>query len=553
MKRTITLLSLLMLFLFSFGQAVDRDKVIVEIGTGTGCPYCPGAAMGADDLVSNGHDVGIIEYHNYNSNDPFNNSYAAARCSYYGITGYPTAKFDGVLSKVGGSFNQSLYSSYLPLYNQRIAISSDFTISIDGNSPTGQDYDISIDVENVNNNTQSNLRLQVVVTESEIPYNWQGQSKLDFVERLMLPNQNGTNLDFSGSNTLSFNYNFSMGSGWNYEHCQLVVFVQNHSTKEILQGTILDLPEIIVPLDNNAGVTGLYAPTTLCSEEISPTLVINNGGNNNLTSLDVNYSINGGTEYSYDWTGNLSIGEKETITLPAIATGTLLATNTVDVHISNPNGTGDEYPNNDNGSASFVAASDYPNPPNMVLYIKTDVTPQETTWELKDASGTIMQSGGPYSTSNDLIIVNLDITENGCYSFTMYDEGGNGFVGGASKYFITQGGDIIVQSTSFGYQEETQFTVGLVGVENNLLTESFKVFPNPVQEEAWIMYEINEQANVSMKMFDVAGKLVNTSEEVQSAGVHSMSIDGRNFSNGIYFIELQVNENLYKKKIVIAN
>ena len=553
MKKLITLSSLIMMFFFTFAQPVERDHVIVEIGTGTGCQFCPGAAMGADDLVSNGHDVGIIEYHNYNSSDPFNNSYAAARCSYYGIQGYPTAYFDGGSPVAGGSNSSSLYSSYLPKYNQKKAIPSDFTISIDGSSPTGQDYDISINVENVNNNTQSNLRLQVVVTESEIPYNWQGQNKLDFVERLMLPNQNGTNLDFSGGNTLNFDYSFSMGSGWNYEHCQLVVFIQNHSTKEILQGAILDLPEIIVPVDINAEVSDFYAPTEICSEEIAPTLVINNGGNNDLTSLDINYSINGGTEYSYDWTGNLSIGEKEIVNLPAIATGTLSATNTVNVHISNPNGEDDEYPSNDNGSASFIAATDYPNPPNMILYIKTDNNPEETTWEFKDVEGNILQSGGPYTLSNHTYSEALNITENACYSVVIYDEGGDGLVDGAGIFFILQGNNSLFEKVNFGYQFESQFTVGLVGVENNLLAESFKVFPNPVQEEAWIMYELDEQAKVNMKMFDVEGKLVNTSEEVQTAGVHSIRIDGRNFSNGIYFIELQVNEDLYKKKIVIAN
>jgi hypothetical protein len=95
--------------------------------------------------------------------------------------------------------------------------------------------------------------------------------------------------------------------------------------------------------------------------------------------------------------------------------------------------------------------------------------------------------------------------------------------------------------------------VGLVGVENNILAESFNVFPNPVQEEAWIMYETTEQAKVSMKMYDITGKLVNTTEEVQSAGIHSMRIDGNNYTNGVYFIELQVNDKLSKKKVIISN
>jgi len=42
---------------------LERTKVLFEIATGTWCQYCPGAAKGADDMESNGHDVAIIEYH----------------------------------------------------------------------------------------------------------------------------------------------------------------------------------------------------------------------------------------------------------------------------------------------------------------------------------------------------------------------------------------------------------------------------------------------------------------------------------------------------------
>jgi hypothetical protein len=42
---------------------VQREDVIVEISTSTWCMYCPGAALGANDLVAARADVGILEYH----------------------------------------------------------------------------------------------------------------------------------------------------------------------------------------------------------------------------------------------------------------------------------------------------------------------------------------------------------------------------------------------------------------------------------------------------------------------------------------------------------
>ena len=134
MKKTLLTLVALFAFALAFSQAVQRNQVVMEIGTGTGCPYCPGAAMGAHDLLNNGCQVAVIEYHSYNSGDPFNNPAAAARTSYYGITGYPTAYFDGTLNYVGGSNTASMYAYYLPLYNQRYAVLSPLPINISGSN-----------------------------------------------------------------------------------------------------------------------------------------------------------------------------------------------------------------------------------------------------------------------------------------------------------------------------------------------------------------------------------------------------------------------------------
>ena len=93
MKRFSLILAVVLTTVFVYAQ-VPRNKVVQEIGTGTWCTYCPGAAMGADDLVANGCQVAVIEYHN---GDAFTNTASDARNAYYSISGYPTAHFDGVV------------------------------------------------------------------------------------------------------------------------------------------------------------------------------------------------------------------------------------------------------------------------------------------------------------------------------------------------------------------------------------------------------------------------------------------------------------------------
>ncbi|HHE38195.1 MAG TPA: T9SS type A sorting domain-containing protein [Candidatus Cloacimonetes bacterium] len=233
MKRIISLLIVIVLSTFLFSQQVPRDKVVLEIGTGAWCTYCPGAAMGADDLVENGHDVAVIEYHN---GDPFANTYSDYRNNYYGVTGFPTAFFDGVIDVVGGSHSNSMYSSYLPHYNTRIAINSSFTIDLDVQI-VGEDFVAYATIEKVAATSSTNMVLHFVVTESEIQYNWQGQTELNFVERTMVPNQFGTTLDFSQGDIINLNLPFTFNEEWELEHAEFVAFIQDTDTKEILQGT----------------------------------------------------------------------------------------------------------------------------------------------------------------------------------------------------------------------------------------------------------------------------------------------------------------------------
>lgn len=220
----------------------ERGMVILEIGTGTWCQYCPGAAMGAHDLITNGKAVGVIKYHN---GDSFTNTYSNARNSFYGISGFPTAVFDGVQSVVGGSNTVSMYTTYLPIYDVRKAKNSAYSIEIYGQN-SGLDYSLTLRITKHANvpTSYSNLVLHLALTESEIPFNWQGQTMVHNAERLMVPNELGTPLDFSSGNVIDINLNFTKNAAWILANCELVSFIQNLDGKEILQGTKVALEEL---------------------------------------------------------------------------------------------------------------------------------------------------------------------------------------------------------------------------------------------------------------------------------------------------------------------
>ena len=225
------------------GAQVERDMVILEIATGTWCYYCPGSSMGADDLIANGHNVAVIEYHQYLGFEPYANIYSDARFNYYEMSGCPTAVFDGIILLAAGDPSYSLYEDYLPRYNVRNAVPSSFNIDLSGEE-IGLDYAVSVTANKVAPTSSTNIVLHLVLTESQIAEEWQGQTELNFVERLMIPDQYGTALDFSTGDAQTVNLGFTLDPGWASSNCELVAFIQDNNSKEILQGTKVNLTEM---------------------------------------------------------------------------------------------------------------------------------------------------------------------------------------------------------------------------------------------------------------------------------------------------------------------
>jgi len=261
MKKSLLTFFAMFLVCIAFSQAVQRNMVIMEIGTGTGCQYCPGAAMGAHDLLTSGANVAVIEYHNYNpSSDPFYNAAAGTRCSYYGISGYPTAYFDGTVNYVGGSNTTSMYPQYLPLYNQQYAVLSPLTIDIAGYN-SGNNYTITLTITKVAAISGTSLKAHLVLTESGIAYSWQGQSEINDTERLMVPGATGTDISFAGGNTVVLTLTFTKDPGWVTNNCELIAFVQDQTTKTIYNGAKKALNALALPLPTDFSGT----PTSGCS------------------------------------------------------------------------------------------------------------------------------------------------------------------------------------------------------------------------------------------------------------------------------------------------
>jgi len=491
MKKLTFLFICLLSFSAVFAQ-VTRDKVVVEVGTGTWCTYCPGAAMGVDDLIEEGWPVAAIENHN---GDPFANAYSNARNSFYGISGYPTAFFDGGSPVVGGSHTESMYPSYWPKVQQRMNVPSPVTIDVWG-SHTGLTYDVTVTVTKVANISGSNIKLHLCLTESHIVYAWQGQSEVSYVDRLMVPDQNGTTLNFDNGDVLEIPLTFNIQVGWNLSQLELVAFVQTNSNKEILNGYNVKLAFLLPPPPPLAASFG--SDTTTCEayqvQYTDQSAGLPTGWNWEFpggtpdTSREQNPIITYNTAGKYDVMLKVTRGNSSDSTLME---------GYIDVF---------ELP-----VVTFDTLEDQ-----CIYYPPIELTQGSPAGGTYSGPGVSDGYFNPYTAhmgSHTLTYTYMD--ENGCENFA----------------------------------EQTVFVDACTGVPENQGVQ-IMTLPNPSQGSFKLSVTGMEDM-VNLKIVNSIGKTVYQLDNIQVKGNYNTMIDLSGNSNGIYYININCEKSTYFRKIIL--
>jgi hypothetical protein len=286
---------------------------------------------------------------------------------------------------------------------------------------------------------------------------------------------------------------------------------------------------------------------------VAPTISIRNNGNNPLTSLTIKYGLEGLTPSTYTWNGNLQTLEKTNITLPNSTVSLQGPSFTFRIYTDQVNNVTDEYPKNDTAAIVFTNA---PWSLNFMMFnLHTDKAPQETTWDLRDENGTVIDSGGPYSLQSHSYADTVHLGAFGCKKFTIYDAGGNGLccVNGSGGYQLTTSSGVAFKTGSaFGAYEFTEvlndWPTGLAHVD---LT-GMKVYPNPFNGETRVSFHLAYPENIILNLFNSTGQLVLTVNEGNfSAGDQECTLDGSNLPAGIYMLRLQAGSQNYVCKVSI--
>lgn len=267
---------------------------------------------------------------------------------------------------------------------------------------------------------------------------------------------------------------------------------------------------------------------------------IYNRGTSTLTSVTLNYNINGGANQTHTWTGSLTQNQSVDVTL--------LNTNfngTLNVSIATANGGTDQRVSNNSASRNYfdVATVNY-NFTNFVFTLQQDFWGSEITWEIKDASGVVKYSGGPYTdipesslVLPELITQNWILDSNQCYTFTINDSAEDGICcsGGDGYYNIksTDGSTTIASGASYGIIENKYFSTNALGTTTFEALNDIYLYPNPTKETLNIHVSNTLGLPNRFTISNSLGQIISRKAVSKQA---DLTVNTSSLSNGVYFI-----------------
>ena len=223
----------------------------------------------------------------------------------------------------------------------------------------------------------------------------------------------------------------------------------------------------------------------------------------------------------------------------------------------------DEAGNQSNGSNSvtFRTLQETSNPnchnENVILTIVTDRYPRETSWTLKNASGTTVASraAGTYTTRYATYNHTFSGLAAGDYTFTINDTYGDGMccTYGNGSYTLKSGSTTIVTGGNYGSSQSTTYCINASSNVNYSAVQDFgeevkevqyfKISPNPANTFAELHLE-DAKDGATYQVFDQAGKVV------KSGDLKEKRINVQALQSGAYIIKVFHGNEIYTEKLI---
>jgi hypothetical protein len=377
----------------------------------------------------------------------------------------------------------------------------------------------------------------------------------------------------SCSNLTAPDYYGRLGNSWNPASSNstnhLVTWLDPNSSG----ATFIDGydPNNAVSAENDAGLAGLnLTEVTICEPQYVPSMTLQNGGTQTMTSATITYTLNGGAPQVYNWSGSLAQFQSTTITLAQVTLN--IGANNFNATVSAPNGQTDENNGNNAATTSLTLNAVAQTQNTITIDLLTDSYASETYMEIRNSGGTLIWSEGnelvannfdvgagnaPADPTNPLVNttayswpVNLPALD--CYIFTIKDFYGDGL--DAVQWGGTNGSLSIKNNSNatiftlspVDFGGSRSVFIRNVGSGSNSLNaldaNSIVMYPNPATDQVMIL--ANGLEIDKIELVNLAGQTI---KSVNS----SNTVNTSDLSAGVYLVKIYAADSVVTKQLVI--
>ncbi|RDK84171.1 T9SS type A sorting domain-containing protein [Marinirhabdus gelatinilytica] len=561
-KKLLSGLVLSFFAISAFAQTIvsttpEDKKVILEEFTGINCVFCPdGHAIAQAIQDDNPGNVFLINIHTGGFANPsggqpdFRTPFGSAIADQSGLVGYPA-----------GTVNRHIFPGQSQSGDPDDTAMSRGAWAGASNDILGQASYLNMAVE-----AEVDVQTNELTVHVEAYYTGDSPEATNMLNVALLQNntlgpQTGGNMgneyvrqhrlvhlitgqwgeSVSPTTATSFidrTYTYTIPAGYNsvpveLADLELVVFM-TETTQEIISGNGAYPTFTNLANADDVNLRSIQDVPELCAETLAPVINIQNNGANDLTSLDIEYSINGGTPETYTWTGLLTSLQNEDVELPEVSF-TMQATNTIDVTIPND----DDNSNND-ATSSFDQAVNGTG--TVYMELNTDQYGSEVRWNVTDVDGNVLYNGGPYG--NNTTINETFQLDAGCHTFNLIDTYGDG--GGAVTLTDSDGTEIYSTNGAYGSGESQNF--GSDGVQilsvGEVTAQQVVIYPNPATD----VLNVKNAETGSIAVFDILGKKI---IELNDLSLNE-AINVSTLQAGTYLVKISVGGTVTTEKFIIS-
>ncbi len=548
MKKILSLLTLSLIIGIGVINAQNQRTVVLECFTSTTCGPCASANPALDNLINNNADKLIaIKYHvNWPAaGDPMNlhnPGDVSSKVSFYSINAVPYSVGDGTWVGNSSSVSQAMI-------NQWAAVDSPIDMRMTHYFNAAQDTMFVVVMGRASSAINSNsLKLNISVIEKTMEYasapGSNGERIFHNVMKKLLPSAAGTSIAaMEAGDYFAYKYSWALANVMNVSELTAVAWLQDGTTKQMIQGC-KSSDDVQPFFAKQAKISKLdHTKKTICSSSVNPDIYVTNFGSETINSLAVNVSVNGTSIADLTWQGNIDFGKTAKINFGELnfADVETLENNEMIFEITQINGAADEY-----APGTYRYAFD--EAPVVVnktlkLSIRTDDEPQNITWDIvKTSNGEVVVSGGPYEEPHKVYSENIELVDDDCYMFTIYDAGGNGMAGGNGLYGIKVGSQTIISGNDFTDKESNEFYFTKNdGVAENIGNDAH-IYPNP--SNGFITVDV-EGMNV-LTVYNTTGQMVYN----QSIN-DKTTVDLSKLEKGTYLMVLTTKDGKNTKQVIV--